>query len=188
MSRLTVILISVLIVLSGLMIIGAAGYVGYALGDHEGYIEGYEQGHSDGEESGYSQGYEEGYMIGCIAGAGSGYTLRNPTYWELQRFLRRDRTDENEYKEGVYTCVDFVADLNNNAEGEGFRAAYVYIEFPGERAHTVAAFETVNKGLIYIEPQYDDEVKVRLGISYAEENGYLEPDYDDTIDRVVIVW
>jgi len=42
--------------------------------------------------------------------------------------------------------------------------------------------------LIFIEPQYDDEVVLRRGISYAEENGYLEPDYDDTIDRVVIVW
>jgi hypothetical protein len=103
-------------------------------------------------------------------------------------FLEEDTTDDNEYVEGEYTCVDFVADLNANAEEEGFRAAYVYMQYPGGRAHAVAAFETVNKGLIYIEPQYDDEVKVSLGISYSEENGYKQTTYDDTITRVVIVW
>lgn len=41
--------------------------------------------------------------------------------------------------------------------------------------------------MIFIEPQYDDEVEVRRGISYAGENGYVEPDYDDTINKVVIV-
>jgi len=51
----------------------------------------------------------------------------------------------------------------------------------------VAAFETVDWGLIFIEPQYDDEVVLRHGISYAEENGYDKPDYDDTINKVVIM-
>ena len=162
----------VLIVITGLLLIITAGFGGYTFGDYEGY----------------HRGYEQGYRIGCIEGAGSGYTLRDPTYSELMDFLEEDTTDKNEYVEGSYTCVDFVGDLNNNAENEGFRAAYVYIEYPGVRAHAVAAFETVDEGLVYIEPQYDDEVEVRPGISYSEENGYKEPDSDDTIDRVVIVW
>jgi len=165
-------LIGVLIALIGLLLILAAGVGGYVFGDYVGYTE----------------GYEDGYRVGCIEGAGSGYNLRNPTYSELMDFLEEDATDDNEYVEGGYTCADFVADLNNNAKDEGFRAAYVYIEYTGGRAHAVAAFETVNKGLIYIEPQYDDEVKVRLGISYSGENGYKQPDYDDTISRLVIVW
>jgi len=41
---------------------------------------------------------------------------------------------------------------------------------------------------IYIEPQHDDEVEVRPGISYSRENGYKQPGYDDTIDRLVITW
>lgn len=69
-----------------------------------------------------------------------------------------------------------------------FPAVYVYIEFPGDRAHSVAAFETVDRGLIFIEPQYDDEVVLRHGISYAEENGYDKPDHDDTITRFVVEW
>jgi len=167
MGRLT----GVLIVLIGFLLIFAAGIGGYTFGDYRGYY----------------RGYEQGYNIGCIEGAGSGYTVRNPTYSELMDFLKEDTTDDNEYVEGRYTCIDFVADLNKNAEAEGFRAAYVYIEYPGDRAHSVAAFETVDKGLVFIEPQFDDEVEVRQGISYAEENGYKEPSYDDTITRVVIV-
>ena len=38
---------------------------------------------------------------------------------------------------------------------------------PGDRAHSVATFETVDQGLIFIEPQYNDEVKLCHGISYA---------------------
>ncbi len=107
-------LIWVMISPGGLLLVFAAGYVGYALGDYDGY----------------RGGYQKGYKVGCIAGAGSGYTLRNPTYSEMRDFLEQDRTNENEYQEGVYTCVDFVGDPNNNAEDEGFRAAYVYIGFP----------------------------------------------------------
>lgn len=52
----------------------------------------------------------------------------------------------------------------------------------------MVAFETVDGGLIFIEPQYDDEVVLRQGISYAEENGYDKPDYDDTITRLSVEW
>ena len=104
----------VIIALGGVLLVFAAGYAGYALGDY--YC--------------YRYGYQEGYKLGCIAGVGSGYTPRNPTYSELRDFLEQDRTAENEYQERVYTCVNFVGNLNNNAEDEGFRAPYVYIGFP----------------------------------------------------------
>jgi len=137
---------------------------------------------------GHQDGYDEGYRVGSIEGAGSGYTLRNPTYHELMDFLARDTTDQNEYLEGVYTCVDFVGELNNKAEANGLRSAYVYMEFPVDRAHAIAAFETVDRGLVFIEPQFDDEVVLVLGDSYSGNNGYEKPDYDDTVIRYNIVW
>jgi hypothetical protein len=144
------------------------GYAGYFYGDQ--------------------QGYYEGYKVGAVEGAGSGYSLRNPTYHELLDFLEQDPTDENEYLEDVYTCVDFVTELNNNAEDAGLRAAYVYMEFPGDRAHSVAAFETVDRGMIFIEPQFDDEVTVIAGNSYSGDNGYEDPDYIDIVVRYTIAW
>lgn len=88
-------LIWVMIALGGVFLVFAAGYVGYTLGDYDGY----------------RYGYQEGYKVGCIAGAGNGYTLRNPAYSEPRDFMEQDRTNENEYQEGVYTCVDFVSNL-----------------------------------------------------------------------------
>ena len=165
----------VLIALIGLILIFGAGFGGYVFADYEGY------------DRGYGIGYEEGYEDGSIEGAGSGYTMRNPTYSELMRFLRQDKTDENDYVEGVYTCTNFAADLDNNAEAKGFRAAYVYIEYR-DGAHAIVAFETVDEGLKFIEPRFDKVVEVRMGISYAQANGFAKPDHDDTITRVVIVW
>jgi len=181
--------------LLGLILLFGAGYggyalghyVGYAWGHYEGYNEGYEQGGSEGQASGYSEGYEDGYEIGYQEGAGSGYTLRNPIYSELMRFLADDRTDSNEYVEGVYVCYDFAADVNNNAEAKGIRTAFVYIEYL-DGAHAIVAFETVDRGLIFIEPQFDDEVQISLGTSYSQANGYLEPAHNDTITKFVVVW
>ncbi len=156
------------LVLSGIILLFTAGFSGYTVGDF--------------------QGYNRGYDDGVVEGVGSGYTLRNPTYNELRHFLAEDKTDSKQYVEGVYTCSDFSADVNNNAEAQGFRAAVVFIDFPGERSHVVVAFETVDKGLIFIEPQFDDELEVRPGISYSEANDYQRSDYDDTITKTTVVW
>ncbi len=161
----------VVITLLVLVLISSVGFAAYSLG----------------EVAGYEEGYDLGYQQGSIAGAGSGYTLRNPTYRELKRFLEEDETNENTYVDGVYTCSNFASDLNNNAEGKGFRAAYVYIEYP-DAAHSLVAFETVDRDLVFIEPQSDDEVVVSVGISFSQANGYSKPSYDDTITRFVVVW
>lgn len=162
----------VAIVLFGLILIFGAGFGGYAFGDIGGYNRGYEVGFDEGYEAGFQQ---------------TGYNLRDPRYDELMRFLEEDKTNENEYVEGKYTCTNFAADLNKNAEDEGFRAAYVYIEYL-DGAHAIAAFETVDKGLVFIEPRYDKVVVVGKGISYSQANSFAEPAYDDTITRFVIAW
>jgi len=164
MRILTVLVIAVAAVLIGF----AAYYIGYTRGD--------------------SSGYDEGYNNGVITGAGTGYDLRDPTYSEMNRFLGEDDTDKNEYIDGVYTCTDYAASLNNNATQLGYNAAYVYISYTDGTGHAIAAFQTVDKGLIFIEPQYDEEVQVVIGSSYSDINGYKVTDHDDTIVRYVLVW
>ena len=104
---------------------------------------------------GYARGQDAGYQIGVLAGVGTGYDLRNPTYSETKEFIKQDLTDRNSYIENEYTCSDFAAAVNNNAERQGFRCALVELKYPGERGHAAVAFNTVDKGLIFIEPQYD---------------------------------
>ena len=124
---------------------------------------------------------------------GHGYTIKDPTYTEMMRFLRADGTDKAEYIEGEYVCRHFAADLCNRAEEEGIRCAFVLIAYP-DGGHTIVAFNTLDKGLIYIEPQYDDLVRVETGKRFYEcivpkaGHYYEQPGFDDTIEEVLVIW
>lgn|GEM_PF-602776 len=113
---------------------------------------------------------------------------RDPTYRELMKFLKEDTTDEKEYIEGKYTCEHFAADLNNNAERRGIRCAFVILHFKSGHAHVIVAFKTIDKGIVYVEPQTDDLVKVGIGVRYFRDNGFEYPGFDDTIVEIVVVW
>jgi len=178
----------------------AAGYkngqdvgheAGYNLGKQDGYSEGYSLGKGEGYDQGYdlgrTDGYEQGYDEGIQAGLGHGYTLRDPTYKQMVSFLRWDKTDRNKYDEDSYVCSHFARDVCNNAEAEGLRCAFVNLRFP-EGGHSIIAFDTIDKGLVYFEPQFDDEVEVIIDQSYSRLNNYLKPPEDDTIMDIVVIW
>jgi hypothetical protein len=173
--------------------LGAIGYnlghsQGYEVGQVEGYDEGQSSGYDVGQDEGYDQGYQEGYDEGYQEGYDAGYeellragkVSRNPTYQEMKDFLRRDTTDLHVYA-GSYDCENFASDVCNNAEAEGIRAAVVLLRF-GETGHEIVAFETTDKGLIFIEPQNDSEVTVEVGQRYLREFG------GETIKRFIVIW
>jgi len=135
----------------------------------------------------YEQGYSAGYIEGVKDGAGSGYTIRDPTYAEMIAFLAADNTDKNVYDSDTYNCYDYTRDVCANAFEQGYRAGFVYLYFK-ESAHALICFNTVDQGLIYIEPQYDAIVNVDVGIRYwADVPGVRSP-FDDTIIRFGIIW
>ena len=125
---------------------------------------------------------------------GYGYVLRDPSYQEMKDFLKQDETSEQEYSESEYVCVDFTADVKANAAKEGLRCAYVAIEYLGRIGHAIVAFDTTDRGLVYIEPQFDWEVEPEIGQRYYQcvippPGHYMaKPDYDDTIARVIVIW
>lgn len=126
--------------------------------------------------------------------AGYGYTIKDPTYKEMMSFISDDDTDKAEYITGEYECTDFATRLCNHAEEEGIRCAYVSLRFPGGKGHTIVAFNTIDKGLIYIEPQYDDLVNIEIGKPFykcvvpKEGVVYEKPAQDDTIEKVLVAW
>ena len=165
---------------------------GYSEGEAEGYIEGEADGYEEGETVGYESGYEEGIE----GGLGYGYTLRDPTYQEVIAFLRQDKTNENEYNGGsygVYVCSHYARDVCNNAEQAGFRCAFVELRYL-ESGHAIIVFDTIDEGLAYFEPQNDWVVKPVIDKRYYQcvepDEGYYyeEPDYDDTIKDILVVW
>ncbi|MFH1639504.1 MAG: hypothetical protein ABIB93_04240 [Chloroflexota bacterium] len=176
----------------------SAGYSqGYTAGQEAGYSDGRTDGNNEGFASGikegHLEGYDEGYQSGVDASLGHGYTLKDPTYADALAFLARDKTDENEYRDPVYVCSHFARDVCNAAEAEGMRCALVEIRHPG-MAHALVAFETVDNGLAYFEPQFDEVVKPVIGkrlyeCKEAKEGYYYDPpSYDDTINDILVIW
>ena len=165
----------------------------YSDGYSKGYDQTYEVGYQKAYTGAYGKGYDKGYEIGLESSLKEEVTTRvklhNPTYKELREFLARDRTDSHLFIKGEYVCFDFAAELNNNAEANGIRAAYVRIRSK-EWSHAVVAFETVDKGLIFIEPQSDKDVGLVMGESYPwYQVGANRPtDYEDTVEEIQIIW
>jgi len=91
----------------------------------------------------------------------------DPSWEELMTFLKSDMTDEQYYNES-FVCTNYAEMLQNNAEAAGIRAGFVYIYFkqgicsvPNESTvcpmvcnfaeHACNAFQTTDKGLVYID-------------------------------------
>ena len=166
---------------------------GLSSGSQEGYEEGYTSGKQDGYTEGYDSGKADGYEEGVQAALGHGYTLTDPTCREATRFLRNDRTDENEFVEDVYVCSHFARDVCNNAEEEGLRCAFVELRFL-ESGHAIIAFDTIDEGLVYFDAITDERTKPVIGKRYylciEPRPGYyyVKPSYDDTIMDILVIW
>ncbi|MDD5127590.1 MAG: hypothetical protein PHR43_05815 [Dehalococcoidales bacterium] len=126
--------------------------------------------------------------------SGHGYNVKDPTYQQMLDFLKADMTDRKSYIDGEYECRHFATEVCNNADAQGIRCAYVSLEFPHETGHAIIAFSTIDKGIIYIEPQSDELVKLELGKRYYQSvipSGgytYATPSYDDTVLEVLVAW
>jgi hypothetical protein len=179
--------------LAVLMLCGGSVFLGYLRGyqaGHEGiYTQAYSQGKDEGYQAGYQSGMQAGNKLEPQQNTSSNeYTLRNPSYQEMKIFLVQDATSSNTYVEDRYVCVDFAAAVKNNAEAKGIRCAVVDIFYPDGYGHTIIAFDTTDRGLIYIEPQFDQEVKLVVGNSYSRINNFTAAPRDDTINRYLVVW
>jgi hypothetical protein len=90
----------------------------------------------------------------------------DPTYQELIDFIKRDPTDLGPYVEWEYICAEFAREIHNNAEAAGIKAGYVDIylnphysySIYGSRLplpfgvyHALNAFNTIDRGLVYID-------------------------------------
>jgi len=93
----------------------------------------------------------------------------NPTFDEALYFINNDDTNNKTYYEGGYNCVYFSKDLNNNASEKGLKCAYVELIFNYGSSHAIIAFDTIDKGIVYFEPQTDQIVNISIGKDYWSE-------------------
>uniref|UniRef100_A0A6M3X5Y8 Uncharacterized protein n=1 Tax=viral metagenome TaxID=1070528 RepID=A0A6M3X5Y8_9ZZZZ len=167
---------------------------GWLMGRSEGYTTGHQEGYEEGHRIGYDEGFDTGnetaytiaYTKGIIEGAGRGYTLRDPTYREARTFISTDGTDRHKYIDDVYDCKHYSRDFIINAMKQGYHCFYVIIGF-SDGAHALVAFNTTDRGMVYIEPQSDRFMKVKVGMVYWNRDIYRAPSWDDTVTKIVLI-
>jgi hypothetical protein len=172
-----------------------AGYKqGLAEGQITGNTTGYNKGKTEGLTVGKEEGRKTGYEAGIATAQGTSYKLHDPTLAEVKDFLAQDTTDKIPYNELTYVCTHYARDVVNNAVKKGIRVAYVETRFTG-MSHSLVAFETTDKGIMYFDPQYDNEVRPVLNKPYWQcmmptDSGvaFSAPNFDDTINDILIIW
>jgi hypothetical protein len=90
-------------------------------------------------------------------------------------------------------CCDFAETLHNNAEKAGIRCAYVSIDFAVGPGHALNAFDTTDRGLVYIDDtgvtgrgpsSCDKIVTVKIGNSYIPTSLFPESGWSSTWGNV----
>jgi len=119
---------------------------------------------------------------------------KNPSYEEMETFLRKDTTDLHVFIQDTYECKQFCFDLIRNARNNGIRAGYVTLSNPVGDDHAIVCFQTTDQGYVFVEPQLDvqipaNEMKTML------ENRYYSMDVEGLarqaampLDNVHISW
>jgi len=100
-----------------------------------------------------------------LTSANQTITLKNPTFQELKVFILRDPTSRTKFVLDKYECRHFATNVDNNAEDSGLRCAIVLLCYETGQ-HAVVAFDTVDRGLVYIEPQTDAVIHPEVGGRY----------------------
>ena len=85
--------------------------------------------------------------------------LENPTWLELKEFIEDDDTDTLLYSKGDFDCDGFAITLRDRAASYSYRCAYVNVSFgEGAIGHSFNAFETTDKGIIYVDVTNSDAI------------------------------
>ncbi len=103
--------------------------------------------------------------------------LRNPTFQELRDFILKDPTSRKQFITNQYECRNFATDVVNNAFNQGILCGFVLLCFD-QGQHAVVAFNTTDRGLIFIEPQTDAAIEPKVGGDYMGKK----------VEHVLIAW
>ena len=126
--------------------------------------------------------------------SGNTYELHDPTLKEVQEFIIDNEINMMPYENITFASGHYAQYVNNHAEMLGMRCAFVLLSF-NMSSHVIIGFDTVDEGMIYIEPQSDEYVEnLVIGNDYwtdcviPKPGYYYREDNDDTIEAILIFW
>lgn len=123
-------------------------------------------------------------------------TLKNPTWAELEEFLKQDETDMLVYDSLSFDCTGFAITLRDQAWINGFRCGFVEVSFVKEGSgHALNAFQTIDKGLVYVDAIGNDKIAyLQLGQCYgvitmdAVKSEYIDCNRKSTAFLDLLTW
>lgn len=107
----------------------------------------------------------------------------DPTWEELISFIEKDNTDKHPYDISSFVCADFAEMLHNHAEKSGIKAGFVAIDIIGTEPHAINVFNTVDKGLVYVDCTGNDPSKKVFKLV----NGTVVEDKPPHFDKIAYV-
>jgi hypothetical protein len=115
------------------------------------------------------QAYDRGYNDGMSSIKQSyDLMLKRPTYSQVLDFLSSDNTSQMQSG----NCLDFSTRFRDNALARGLWSYVVILNWQSGTGlhgwHALNAFDTTDKGLVYIEPSGDKIVTLKLGDDYSK--------------------
>jgi len=87
------------------------------------------------------------------------------TYEQVIDFIRSDDTDTIPYEFG-FNCIDATFRIWRNATWKGITSYPIVVQYNELPGHMVISFPTNDRGDVFIEPQNDLQIKLRVGQNY----------------------
>jgi hypothetical protein len=112
-----------------------------------------------------------------VTAANQTITLRNPTFEEMRNFIIKDPTSRKQFIANQYECRHFATQVDNNAKAAGWECGFALLCY-AQGQHAVVAFNTTDRGLIFIEPQTDAAIDIKVGGIYQNQE----------IKEILIAW
>ena len=173
----------------------------YYLAGIEKKIEGYKEEYrlkEEYEDKLVYNSYKSAYIAGAkddIKFLDNNEFAKDVTYSEVISFVLEDETDKVEYNYSSFVCADFAEMLHNNAEAAGIKCAYVSVSATGisddgvpYEGHALNAFNTTDKGLIYIDSTGSMDNKPMDNIATIKSNGIYYKTINETNYSALIMY
>ena len=109
--------------------------------------------------------FEKGYRQAQSEQKQCDVCLKRLTLAELQAFLTEDQC--NRCGDEATGCIDRAECLTKSARDKGYDCYGVIIN-SDTNSHALVAFPLTNGSLVFIEPLYDQQVQVKVGMNYRE--------------------
>lgn len=110
----------------------------------------------------------------------------NTLYLIVAMLLAEVRTWASTYRFPNYVCTHFAKVLFDRMTVRGVRCGYVVVTLRNNVSHAVVAFDTLDRGLVYLEPQDGREIRVELGKRI--DAPYVCEDADSIVTGIDISW